>query len=222
MMSQSAAGDFVKSLRDEITRKKEKIQTKRNLLQESLDLILGFFSQCDDTEVRSVRNFEINEIATYFDMYIADNVEQTVSRILTDKKINFQRLELNDYKCVFVIDLERKLLSSGNSHNLISLEVCSKRLKTYKFKASICENDFCYSVFDWGYHEIKLWCYFDGKLNLNTLNIRGADRSKKKLKIKDFTEEIDAVVHFNETGRGESLDLFPKKRKKNEEASYNT
>ena len=60
-MSQSAAGDFVKSLRDEITRKKEKIQTKRNLLQESLDLILGFFSQCDDTEVRSVRNFEINE-----------------------------------------------------------------------------------------------------------------------------------------------------------------
>lgn len=222
MMSQSAAGDFVKSLRDEITRKKEKIQTKRNLLQESLDLILGFFSQCDDTEVRSVRNFEINEIATYFDMYIADNVEQTVSRILTDKKINFQRLELNDYKCVFVIDLERKLLSSGNVHNLISLEVCSKRLKTYKFKVSICEDDFCYSVFDWGYHEIKLWCYFDGKLNLNTLNIRGADRSKKKLKIKDFTEEIDAVVHFNETGRGESLDLFPKKRKKNEEASYNT
>lgn len=221
-MSQSAAGDFVKSLRDEITRKKEKIQTKRNLLQESLDLILGFFSQCDDTEVRSVRNFEINEIATYFDMYIADNVEQTVSRILTDKKINFQRLELNDYKCVFVIDLERKLLSSGNVHNLISLEVCSKRLKTYKFKVSICEDDFCYSVFDWGYHEIKLWCYFDGKLNLNTLNIRGADRSKKKLKIKDFTEEIDAVVHFNETGRGESLDLFPKKRKKNEEASYNT
>lgn len=222
MMSQSAAGDFVKSLRDEITRKKEKIQTKRNLLQESLDLILGFFSQCDDTEVRSVRNFEINEIATYFDMYISDNVEQTVSRILTDKKINFQRLELNDYKCVFVIDLERKLLSSGNSHNLISLEVCSKRLKTYKFKVSICEDDFCYSVFDWGYHEIKLWCYIDGKLNLNTLNIRGADRSKKKLKIKDFTEEIDAVIHFNETGRGESLDLFPKKRKKNEEASYNT
>ncbi len=221
-MSQSAAGDFVKSLRDEITRKKEKIQTKRNLLQESLDLILGFFSQCDDTEVRSVRNFEINEIATYFDMYIPDNVEQTISRILTDKKINFQRLELNDYKCVFVIDLERNLLSSGNVHNLISLEVCSKRLKTYKFKVSICEDDFCYSVFDWGYHEIKLWCYFDGKLNLNTLNIRGADRSKKKLKIKDFTEEIDAVVRFNETGRGESLDLFPKKRKKNEEASYNT
>lgn len=221
-MSQSAAGDFVKSLRDEISRKKEKIQTKRNLLQESLDLILGLFSDCDDTEVRSVRNFEINEIATYFDMYISDDVENTISKLLTDKKIKFQRLELSDYKCVFVIDLERKLLSSGNTHNLISLEVCSKRLKTYKFKVSICEEDFCYSVFDWGYHEIKLWCYFDGKLNLESLSIRGADRSKKRLKIKNFTEDLDAVIYFNETGKGESLDLFPKKRKKSTESSYNT
>lgn len=221
-MSQSAAGDFVKSLRDKISRTKDKIQTKRNLLQESLEYILNFFSDRTETEIRSVRNFEMNGIATYFDMYVADNLEETISQILSSNGIKFQRASLNDYKCVFVIDLENKLVSSGSSHNLISLEVCSKRLKTYKFKVSICDDDFCFSVFDWGYHEIRFWCYSSGKLNLETLNIRGVDRSKKKLKIKNFTEEIDAVVHFDDSGKGESLDLLPKKRKKNTEESYNT
>jgi hypothetical protein len=221
-MSHSAAGDFVKSLRDEISRKKEKIQNKRNLLQESLDLILGFFKDRPDMEVRSVRNFEINEIATYFDMYVADDLEKTISKILSETQIKYQKLSLSDYKCVFVIDLETKLLSSGNTHNLISLEVCSKRLKTYKFKVSICDDNFCFSVFDWGYHEIRFWFYAEGKLNLELLNIRGADRSKKKLRIKNFINEIDAVIHFNESGKGESLDLFPKKRKKSTEITYNT
>jgi len=221
-MSHSAAGDFVKSLRDEISRKKEKIQNKRNLLQESLDLILGFFADRPDMEVRSVRNFEINEIATYFDMYVADDLEKTISKILSETQIKYQKLSLSDYKCVFVIDLETKLLSSGNTHNLISLEVCSKRLKTYKFKVSICDDNFCYSVFDWGYHEIRFWLYSGGKLNLELLNIRGADRSKKKLRIKNFINEIDAVIHFNESGKGEFLDLFSKKRKKSTEITYNT
>jgi hypothetical protein len=221
-MSHSAAGDFVKSLRDEISRKKEKIQNKRNLLQESLDLILGFFADRPDMEVRSVRNFEINEIATYFDMYVGDDLEKTISKILSETQIKYQKLSLSDYKCVFVIDLETKLLSSGNTHNLISLEVCSKRLKTYKFKVSICDANFCFSVFDWGYHEIRFWFYSEGKLNLELLNIRGADRSKKKLRIKNFINEIDAVIHFNESGKGESLDLFPKKRKKSTEIPYNT
>lgn len=221
-MSQSAAGDFVKSLRDKISRTKDKIQTKRNLLQESLEYILNFFSDPIETEIRSVRNFEINEIATYFDMYVANDLEETISQILTSNGIEFQKASLNDYKCVFVLDLENKLLSSGSTHNLISLEVCSKRLKTYKFKVSICDDDFCFSVFDWGYHEIKFWCYLNGKLGLETLNIRGVDRSKKKLKIKNITEEIDAIVHFDDSGKGESLDLLPKKRKKNTEESYNT
>lgn len=221
-MSQGAAGDFVKSLKEKISRTKDKIKSKRNLLQDSLNLILDCFTKDSQVEVRSVRDFEINELATYFDMYIQDDVEATISRILEAGGISYQKLSLDDYKFVFVVDLENKLLVSGNPHNLISLEIISKKLKTYKFRVTVCDRGLCYSVHNWGYHQINFWYVYQGLLNKESLSIRGADRSKKKAKFQDFSSDLEAVVKFNDSGQTESLDLLPKKRKKNSESLYNT
>jgi hypothetical protein len=120
-----------------------------------------------------------------------------------------------------VIDLEDKIRSSGNSKNLFSLEVVSKRLKTYKVKISLCD-DFCYSIFDSIYHEIKFWYYLNNNLYIGNFNLRGLDRSKKKIKISDIVDGLDGLIYFSESGQLENVNLFPSKRKKNKESLYNT
>jgi hypothetical protein len=89
-------------------------------------------------------------------------------------------------------------------------------------KISPCEKDVCYSIFDKGYHEIKFWYKAEDQILLHTINLRGIDRKKNKVKIKDLSTDLEGILIFNDTGQIETFDLFPKRRKKIEESSYNT
>lgn len=221
-MSQSVAGDFVKSLREDITKKKDRIKNKRNLLQDSLNFIIEFLSKSGDAEIRSIRNFEINEIATYFDVHIPEDLLETFSKILDANGIKYLSSKLQDYKCVFIIDLEDRIVSSGSEHNYFSLEVYSKRLKTYKIRISPCQDNLAYSVFDSSYHEVKFWYTHNNSIHIGKISLRGIDRSKNKIKFKDVSDVFDCTLFLSDSGQFESLDLFHKKRKKTKEESYNT
>jgi hypothetical protein len=221
-MSQGAADDFVRSLREEISNKKNKIKGKRNILQDSANLLLEIFNKSNQIELRSIRSFEIDEIATYFDVYVEKDFSETISEILNSAGIPYKKLILYDYKCVFIIDLENRIASSGSSMNLFSLEVFSKRLKTYKVKIMPCEHDLCYSVYDSIYHEIKFWYYMNGNLSLLSFSIRGVDRTKKRTKIPNITETLDGFISFDQSGKFEKLELIENKRKKNSSLLYNS
>jgi hypothetical protein len=119
-MSQGAADDFVRSLREEISNKKNKIKGKRNILQDSANLLLEIFNKSNQIELRSIRSFEIDEIATYFDVYVEKDFSETISEILNSAGIPYKKLILYDYKCVFIIDLENRIASSGSSMNLFN------------------------------------------------------------------------------------------------------
>jgi len=220
-MSQGAADDFVRSLREEISNKKNKIKGKRNILQDSANLLLEIFNKSNQIELRSVRNFEIDEIATYFDMYVEKDFSETISEILNSTGIPYKKLTLYDYKCVFIINLENRITSSGSSINLFSLEVFSKRLKTYKIKITSCENDLFYSVYDSIYHEIKFWYHMNDNLSLSSFSLRGIDRTKKRTKIANITETLDGFISFDQSGKFEKLELIENKRKKNSSLLYN-
>ena len=213
-MSSNITGDFVKSLKEKITEKKNRNQLKRNLLQDSLNILIENFKSNSDLEIRTIRNFEINEVACYVDIYSPSDFYETVTSALEKAKIPNTRSILADYKCVFIIDLEDKLIASGNPHNIFSIEVFSKRLKTYKIKISPCDPKFSYSVFDKGYHEIKYWMCENMEIYINSLNLREADRSKKKVKISTSDLKYEAVVNFNDLGELETFNLFHKKGRK--------
>ena len=61
-MSEDTAGIFVKKLKDRIDKEKKLTLRKRLLLQESLNLILELFSADSSLEIRSIRDFETNEV----------------------------------------------------------------------------------------------------------------------------------------------------------------
>ena len=86
---------------------------------------------------------------------------------------------LGEYKCLFILDLENRLVASGNPHNMISLEIFSKRLRTFKIKISQCDSKFGYSVFEKNYHEIKYWLYENSGINVESIRLKDFNRNIK-------------------------------------------
>ena len=214
-MSERIAGDFVKSLKEKLDQEKSQIQKKRILLQDTMNLILDSFRLSSDLEIRTIRDFETSDLSCFVDVYSPSEIYESISTALERSDIQHTKELLGDYKCVFIIDLEKRLVASGSPHNVFSIEVFSKRLKTYKLKISHCDPKFCYSVFDKNYHEIKYWYHENLKITSRSLSLRGLNRDKKKVKI--LEDLFDITVFFNEMGEMSNFNLFPKKGRKNKE-----
>jgi hypothetical protein len=215
-MSERISGDFVKSLKEKLDREKSQIQKKRILLQDSLNIILDSFRSNSDLEIRTIRDFETSEISCFVDLYSPSEIFESVGSSLEKSNIPHTKSMLGDYKCVFIVDLESRLIASGTPHNVFSIEVFSKRLKTYKIRISHCDPKFCYSVFDKNYHEVKFWYHENLNIFTKSITLRGLDRDKKKVKISD-DPSYSITIAFNETGEMSNFNLFPKKREKKQE-----
>ena len=213
-MSRSIAGSFVQSLKEKISEEKSQTKKKRIHLQDSLNIIIELFKTNSNLEIRSIRDFETSEVTCFVDVYSPDDIFDTISLALVKSNILHTKEILHDYKCVFVIDLEDKIISSGELHNTFYIEVFSKRLKTYKLKISPCDPKFSYSVFDKGYHEIKYWYHDNMEIKKVFTSLRGLDRDKKKAKIISDENGHEIIIEFNDLGEAESFNLFNKKGRK--------
>lgn len=215
-MSERIAGDFVKSLKEKLDQEKNQIQKKRILLQDALNLILDSFKLNPNLEIRTIRDFETSDLSCFVDVYSPLEIYESIGESLEKSNIKHTKELLGDYKCVFIVDLENRLVASGSPHNVFSVEVFSKRLKTYKLKISHCDPKFCYSVFDKNYHEIKYWYHENLKITAKSISLRGLDRDKKKIKLSE-DPIYDATISFNEMGEMISFNLFQKRGRKNKE-----
>lgn len=64
-----ATRDFVKSLKETLNENKEKEIFQRNLLNESLEYFISILKGSNDIDVRSIKNFETNEITCFLNLY---------------------------------------------------------------------------------------------------------------------------------------------------------
>lgn len=214
-MKGSISGNFVRSLKEKISEEKNQIQKKRILLQDSLNIILGIFKEHPDLEVRTIRDFETSEISCFVDVYSPEDPYQSIKNSLEKSGISSQSAMMGEYKCLFILDLENRLIASGNPHNIISLEIFSKRLRTFKIKLSHCDSKFAYSVFEKNYHEIKYWCYENSEINVESIRLKDFNRDMKKISVSSGESDHDITITFNEIGELDTFNLFPKKRRKN-------
>jgi hypothetical protein len=214
-MSESIAGNFVRSLKEKLSEEKSQIQKKRILLQDSLNIILDVFRTHSDLEIRTIRDFETSEISFFVDVYSPSDQYETIKTALERSGMLTNSTMLGEYKCLFIVDLGDKLVASGNPHNIFSVEIFSKRLRTFKIKISYCDPNFSYSVFDKNYHEIKYWYYENCEINIKSIKLRDFNRDLKKIKVFDAEPGHDITMTFNETGELDSFNLFQKKRRKN-------
>ena len=214
-MKGSISGNFVRSLKEKISEEKNHIQKKRILLQDSLNIILGIFKEHPDLEVRTIRDFETSEISCFVDVYSPEDPYQSIKNSLEKSGISSQSAMMGEYKCLFILDLENRLIASGNPHNIISLEIFSKRLRTFKIKLSHCDSKFAYSVFEKNYHEIKYWCYENSEINVESIRLKDFNRDMKKISVSSGESDHDITITFNEIGELDTFNLFPKKRRKN-------
>ena len=214
-MSGSIAGNFVRSLKEKLTEEKNQIQKKRILLQDSLNIILSVFKEHSDMEVRTIRDFETSEISCFVDLYSPEDPYESIKNSLKKSGISNQSSIIGEYKCLFILDLEDRLIASGNPHNMISIEIFSKRLRTFKIKISHCDSKFAYSVFEKNYHEIKYWCYENSAISVESINLKNFNRDLKKINVTSGESDHKVTMTFNEIGELNTLNLFPKKRRKN-------
>jgi hypothetical protein len=214
-MSESIAGNFVRSLKEKLSEEKSQIQKKRILLQDSLNIILDAFKTHSDLEIRTIRDFETSEISFFVDVYSPSDQYESIKASLEKAGIPTNSTMLSEYKCLFIVDLENRLVASGTPHNIFSIEIFSKRLRTFKIKISYCDPDFSYSVFDKNYHEIKYWYFENSEINIKSIKLRDFNRDLKKINVFDVESNHDVTMIFNETGELDNFNLFQKKRRKN-------
>jgi hypothetical protein len=214
-MSESIAGNFVRSLKEKLSEEKSQIQKKRILLQDSLNIILDAFKTHSDLEIRTIRDFETSEISFFVDVYSPSDQYESIKSSLEKAGIPANSTMLGEYKCLFIVDLENRLVASGTPHNIFSIEIFSKRLRTFKIKISYCDPDFSYSVFDKNYHEIKYWYFENSEINIKSIKLRDFNRDLKKINVFDVESNHDVTMIFNETGELDNFNLFQKKRRKN-------
>jgi hypothetical protein len=213
-MGRSIAGNFVQSLKEKISLERDKEQKKRIHLQDSLNIILNVFRDDTNLEIRTIRDFETSEVACFVDVYSPDDFRETLASAFDQGGVPYNSELLNDYKFVFVIDLGDKIISSGSVSNIFSIEVFSRRLKTYKIKISPCDSKFSYSVYDKGYHEIKYWFHENMEIQKSFVQLRGINRDKKKHKITDDNNGHQIAIELDTLGEMESFILSHKGRRK--------
>ena len=214
-MSESIAGNFVRSLKEKLSEEKSQIQRKRILLQDSFDIILDVFRTNSDLEIRTIRDFETSEISFFVDVYSPSDQYESIKTALEKSGILINSTMLGEYKCLFIVDLENRLIASGNPHNIFSIEIFSKRLRTFKIKISHCDPNFTYAVFEKNYHEIKYWYYENCSIEVKSIRLKDFDRDKEKINISDDETNHEIEMEFNEIGELDNFNLSQKKRRKN-------
>ena len=215
-MERSAARDFVKSLSEKLTLEKDRVKKSRIHLQDSLNVILEILRKDSNLEIRSIRDFETNEVACFVDVYSPDDFLDSLTSVMNKNGIISSSMRLSDYKFVFIADLENRIISSGYDHNIFSMEVVSKRLKTFKVKISPCDPKFSYSVYEKNYHQIKYWFHEDIKIQSSSIELRNFNRDEPELKtVDEFGNQIKMTL--NELGEMESFSISTKRgRRKNQ------
>ena len=80
---EKTSGDFVKSLKEKISKKKKQEKLQRNILHDSLDYLISIVKESPQIELRSVKNFETNEISCFLNLYSeCENIPHSIGSLI--------------------------------------------------------------------------------------------------------------------------------------------
>jgi hypothetical protein len=166
-MSSGASNEFVKILKDKISDSKIQEEFRKNILGESIDYLISIFKGRKDMEVGTLSNFEARNYCFFLDVSSpSDDLFDSLNRCFSSNKIPHKSLFLPESKFVFYIDLEKRLVSSGNSHNVFFVDVYSKKGSVYKLRISILDSDIKFNIFNKNYYNFSFWVFDNNELPL--------------------------------------------------------
>jgi hypothetical protein len=217
-MTSGASSEFVKILKDKISDSKIQEEFRKNILAESVDYLISIFKGRKDIEVGALSNFESRNYCFFLDVASpSDDLFDSLNKCFTSNKIPHKCLSLPGSKFVFYIDLEKRLVSSGNSHNVFFADVYSKKGSVYKLRISILDSDIKSHLFDKNYYNFSFWVFDNNEFDSYEMSLKGINRDRKKQKIETPDGLYSLSLNINEDGELSFFELFRKKGKKNKQ-----
>lgn len=206
----SLSEDFVESLKIILQEKKNNQEFKKNILQESLNFCIDFLKLENDFIVKSIKDYDSKYSSFYVDVLSDQNLAEKIKFVLQKNYLKIWTQDLSDFKSIFLIDLGPRLVISGSQHNLVFVEIVSKKYSQYKLKFTLCNPGVNFSVFEKNFYYVKFWTYeLSRGFSVYELKLNGLDRNKKKHKIQ--TEDKKFQVSMNLNDMGEFVSLVVKK-----------
>ena len=205
--------DFVNGIKNKITDDEIHSEFKKNILLETIDFLVESFEKSGKISFKGIKNYEEKESCFFLDFCTEFNLNDLICSSLNESSISYTNQELVDYRSVFLIDLEGRLVTSGHKHNLFNLEIYSKRTSVYKLKISIHTPDLNYSLFDRGYHKCKFWV-FDKTFSVYDVSLKNIKRDRKTQKVETDDGKYSVSLILNEIGELNSIKLSRKREKK--------
>ena len=203
-----AAEDFVENLKSIIQEKKHNTEFKKNILQESVDILKSLFESHNGFFIKSVKNFDSKSFSFLLDLVSEHELSEEIPKILTENNIIFYAKELSDYKTVFLLDIEKRIFASGSPNNLLFIEVISKKYSQYRLRFTLFNQGVNFSVFEKNFFFIKFWIFDHvNGFSIHELDMNKIDRDKKKQKIKLHDEKYNLSLTLNGLGEFSSLSV---------------
>jgi hypothetical protein len=202
--------DFVKSLKDKISKKEKKETFYRNLLQDSLDYFISIIKESNEIEIRSIKNFKTNEVSCFLNLYSEnENIPALISGMLNDEKFQFDSIDLDPKRSLYLINFGQRILSSGNGDNWFFFEFHFKGKYLFNLKITPKISDLSYSIYESKYHSIKFWMCDHLNLYHHDIALRNIDRNKNKTKI-SLNEKYNLTISFDLIGDVEKINISRK------------
>jgi len=202
--------DFVKSLKEKISKKEEEETFYRNLLQDSLDYFISVIKKSSDIEIRSIKNFKTNEVSCFLNLYSEnENIPGLISGMLHKEGFQFNNMELDQKRSLYLINFGGRLLSSGNGNNWFFFEFHFKGKYLFNLKITPRTTDLSYSIYESKYHNVKFWMCDALNLEHHDIPLRNVDRDKNKTKI-SLNEKYNLTIHFDLIGDIERINISKK------------
>lgn len=203
-----AAEDFVENLKVIIQEKKHNTEFKKNILQESVDVLKSLFESHDGFFIKSVKDFDSKNFSFLLDLVSEHELSGEIPKILTENNIAFHAKELSDYKTVFLLDIGRRIFASGSPNNLLFIEIISKKYSQYRLRFTLFNPGVNFSVFEKNFFLIKLWIFDHGNVfSIHEIDMNKIGRYKKKQKIKLSDEKYNLSLTLNDLGEFSSLSV---------------
>ena len=207
---EKTSGDFVKSLKEKISKKKKQEKLQRNILHDSLDYLISIVKESPQIELRSVKNFETNEISCFLNLYSeCENIPQSIGSLIEKNGLDFRKIELDPKRILYLVDFGENIISSGKTNNWFFLEFYFKGKYIFELKMTQNHEELTYSIFDRKYYNIKFWICDNLEMTVYDIPIKNSDRDKNRSRI-PLNEKYTLTMLFDLIGEVEKINISRK------------
>jgi hypothetical protein len=202
--------DFVKSLKDKISRIKKQENFQRNLLQDSVEYFIGLLAASNEVEIKSIKNFETSDISCFLNLYSeSENIPDTLSSILNSSNIRHKSKDIGKRRHLFLVDFGGHLISSGHSSDWFYMEFHFKGKHLFECRISPIRKTMEYHIFDKTYFSLDIWMCDHLDIRSYEVTLMSSDRNKKRIR-KSLDDNYNITINFDVVGEIENVKISKK------------